>query len=452
MKIVIIGDGKVGYKLAKELSEENYDVVIVDNNEARLQETINKLDINCVAGDGVSVETQREAGVPNADLVITCTSTDELNMLSCLISKRLGAKHTIARVRNPIYYQQIDILKEDLHLSMVINPELAVANEIARGLIFPSANKVETFAKGRVELVEIPMREGNPIIGVSLSEINKKYKIKLLICAVQRGEEVFIPDGSFVPELGDKLHIAASHQDLEEMFASFGGKKKRIKKVIIGGGGRASYYLAKQLLAMGMEVKIIERNHEKCESLCEQLPKASIINGDATDHELLLEEGLRDADAYVALTGLDEENIIVSLFAKSQGVQKLVAKVNEDSRARMVEALGIDSVVSAKRATVDVITSYVRARQNSYSSENVETMYHLVDDQVEALEFIIKEESHYTNVPLKDLKMKANNLIACIARNRKIIIPSGSDYFQVGDSVIVVTKNKKVQNLKDILL
>ncbi len=452
MNIVIIGDGKVGYKLAQELSEENYDVVILDNNEERLKETINKLDISCVCGDGVSVEAQRDAGVPNADLVITCMSTDELNMLSCLISKRLGAKHTIARVRNPIYYQQIDILKEDLHLSMVINPELAIADEIARGLIFPSANKVETFVKGRVDLVEIPLREGNPIIGTGLADIYRKWQIKLLICAVQRGEEVFIPDGSFVPQLGDKLHIAASHQDMETMFAALDNKKKRIKKVIIGGGGRASFYLAKQLLALGMEVKIIEKNRDKCETLCEQLPKATIINGDATDHELLLEEGIQDADAYVALTGLDEENIIVSLFAKSQGVQKLVAKVNEDSRARMVETLGIDSVVSAKRATVDVITSYVRARQNSYSSANVETMYHLVDDRVEALEFIIKEESDYTNVPLKNLKMKANNLVACIARNRQIIIPSGNDYFQVGDSVIVVTKNKKVQNMKDILL
>ncbi len=452
MNIVIIGDGKVGYKLAQELSEENYDVVILDSNEERLKETMNKLDISCVCGDGVSVEAQKDAGVPDADLVITCMSTDELNMLSCLISKRLGAKNTIARVRNPIYYQQIDILKEDLHLSMVINPELAVADEIARGLIFPSANKVETFVKGRVDLVEIPLREGNPIIGTGLSDIYKKWQIKLLICAVQRGEEVFIPDGSFVPQLGDKIHIAASHQDMETMFSALDHKKRRIKKVIIGGGGRASFYLAKQLLALGMEVKIMERNREKCEALCEQLPKATIIHGDATDHELLFEEGIRDADAYVALTGFDEENIIVSLFAKSQGVQKLVAKVNEDSRARMVETLGIDSVVSAKRATVDVITSYVRARQNSYSSANIEAMYQLVDDRIEALEFIIKEESDYTHIPLKDLKMKANNLVACIARNRQIIIPSGNDYFQVGDSVIVVTKNKKVQELRDILL
>ncbi len=452
MKIVIIGDGKVGYRLAKQLSEENYDVVLIDNDEEKLKETINKLDINCVTGDGVSAEVQKEAGVPSSDLVIACASTDELNMLSCLIARRLGAKHTIARVRNPLYFQQIHILKEDLHLSMVINPELAVANEIVRVLIFPSASKVETFVKGKVELVEFPLREGNPIVGMSLAEVYKKFQIKILVCAAQRGKEVYIPDGSFVPQVGDKLHIAASHNQLEALFTALGNKKNMIRKVMIGGGGRASFYLAKQLTTMGMDVKIIEHNRKKCEDLCEQLPKATIIHGDATDHELLLEEGIEEADAYVALTGLDEENIITGLFAKGQGVHKIVAKVNEDSRAQMVEGLGLDSMVSAKSATADAIISYVRARQNSYSSANVETMYRLVDDRVEALEFIIKEETSYTHVPLKDLRTKPNNLIACIARNRQIIIPSGNDFLQVGDSVVVVTRDKKVQDIRDILV
>lgn len=452
MKIVIIGDGKVGYRLAKQLSEENYDVVLIDNDEEKLKETINKLDINCVTGDGVSAEVQKEAGVPSSDLVIACASTDELNMLSCLIARRLGAKHTIARVRNPLYFQQIHILKEDLHLSMVINPELAVANEIVRVLIFPSASKVETFVKGKVELVEFPLREGNPIVGMSLAEVYKKFQIKILVCAAQRGKEVYIPDGSFVPQVGDKLHIAASHKQLEALFTALGNKKNMIRKVMIGGGGRASFYLAKQLTTMGMDVKIIEHNRKKCEDLCEQLPKATIIHGDATDHELLLEEGIEEADAYVALTGLDEENIITGLFAKGQGVHKIVAKVNEDSRAQMVEGLGLDSMVSAKSATADAIISYVRARQNSYSSANVETMYRLVDDRVEALEFIIKEETSYTHVPLKDLRTKPNNLIACIARNRQIIIPSGNDFLQVGDSMVVVTRDKKVQDIRDILV
>lgn len=452
MKIVIIGDGKVGYKLAKQLSEENYDVVLIDSNEGRLKETINKLDISCITGDGVSIEIQNEAGVPEADLVIACASTDEINMLSCLIAKRLGADHTIARVRNPIYFQQIHILKEDLHLSMAINPELTVANEISRVLIFPSASKVETFVKGKVELVEIPLREGNPIIGKSLAEVYKKFQIKILVCAVQRGKEVFIPDGSFVAEEGDKLHIAATHKQLERMFEALGSRKRRIKKVLIGGGGRVSYYLAKKLCTMGMDVKIIEQNRRKCENLCEQLPEVTIIHGDATDHELLMEEGIQDTDAFVSLTGLDEENIIASLFAKAQGVHKIIAKVNEDSRAEMVESLGLDCLVSAKTATADAILGYVRARQNSYSNANVEAMYRLVDDRVEALEFIIKEDAPYTNIPLKDLQTKPNNLIACIGRNRKIIIPSGNDFIQKGDSVVVITRDKKVQDITDILV
>ena len=452
MKIVLIGDGKVGYKLAKQLSEENYDVVLIDNNEGKLKEAINKLDISCITGDGVSIEIQNEAGVPEADLVIACASTDEINMLSCLIAKRLGAKHPIARVRIPIYFQQIHILKEDLRLSMAINPELTVANEISRVLIFPSASKVETFVKGKVELVEVPLREGNPMIGKSLAEVYKKFQIKILVCAVQRGKEVYIPDGAFVIEEGDKLHIAATHKQLELLFARLGNRKNRIKKVLIGGGGRVSYYLASKLCKMGMDVKIIEQNRKKCENLCEQLPNVTVIHGDATDHELLLEEGIEETDAFVALTGLDEENIISGLFAKAQGVHKIIAKVNEDSRAEMVESLGLDSLVSAKTATADAILGYVRARQNSYSNANVEAMYRLVEDQVEALEFIIKQDASYTNIPLKDLQTKPNNLIACIGRNRKIIIPSGNDFIQKGDSVVVITQDKKVQDITDILV
>ena len=451
MKIVIIGDGKVGYKLAKNLSEENYDVVMIDNDEEKLKEAINNLDVNCFSGDGVSAQVQREAGVEDADLVIACASTDEQNMLSCLVAKKLGAKQTIARVRNPIYYQQIDLLKEDLRLSMVINPEFAMANEIARNLIFPAASKVETFVKGRLDLVEFPVRAENPLIGYKLADIYRKFQIKLLICAVQRGEDVYIPDGEFELQQGDKLHIAANHKEMAHFFHKIGNRKFRVKTVMICGGGRVGFYLAKKLCSMGMQVKLIEHKPEKCEFLCEELPNATIICGDATDHDLLLEEGVREADALVGLTGVDEENIIMGLFAKKQGVEKIIAKVNEDSRAQMVEGLGLDSIVSAKTATADAIFSYVRARQNSLSSVNVEAMYRLVDDRVEALEFIIKEESSYTNIPLKDLKTKPNTLIACIGRKRQIIIPSGNDSIQVGDSVVVVTKSRKVQDITDVL-
>lgn len=451
MKIVIIGDGKVGHKLAVQLSEEEYDITLIDQNEGKLKEALNKMDIFCITGNGVDVEVQKQADVPHADLVIACASTDELNMLSCLLARRLGAKHTIARVRNPIYYRQIGLLKEDLHLSMAVNPELTAANEIARVLLFPEASKVETFMKGRVELVEYLVDEGNPLINLSLADIYKKFQIKILVCAVQRKEEVFIPDGDFVLQEGDRLHVAAAHQNLKYFFRSLKKKKTKVRNVLICGGGHVCFYLAAQLLQVGMQVKIIEQRAERCEELCELLPKATIINGDAANQDLLIEEGIAQADAFVALTGMDEENIIMGLFAKNQGVPKIAAKVNEDSRARMVEGLGIDSIVSAKSVTADAIMGYVRARKNSYSSANVETMYRLVNGRIEALEFIIKKECEYTNIPLKNLPTKKNNLIACIGRKRKVIVPNGDDHLEVGDSVIIVTKDRLISNFSDIL-
>lgn len=451
MRIVIIGDGKVGFKLATQLSEEDYDIVLVDNNERKLKNAIDKLDIFCVSGDGASAEVQKEAGVPQADLVIACASTDEFNMLACLIARKLGAKHTIARVRNPIYYRQVDLLKEDLHLSMVVNPELIVAQEINRLLIFPDVSKIETFVKGKVELIELPLLQDNPLIGLSLKEMYIKYQIKLLVCAVERGDQVVIPDGDFVMQEGDRLHITATHKELERFFKLL-KRKMKIRKVLIAGGGKVSFYLAKQLLSLGMQVKIIEINEEKCEALCEMLPKATIIHGDATDHDLLLEEGIDEADAFIALTGMDEENIILSFFAKKQGVLKIIVKVNEDRRMKLIsDDFGLNCVVSAKSVTADAIISYVRARHNSQGSANVETMYRLIDGKVEALEFAIKSETNYTRIPLKDLKLKTGNLIACIARNRNIIIPNGNDWIEEGDNVVVVTMENRIQDMQDIL-
>ena len=451
MKIVIIGDGKVGYKLAKQLSSEKYDIILIDNNEEKLRKSIERMDVFCVVGEGGSVEVQQRADVPHADLVIACTSTDECNMLSCLIARRLGARHTIARVRNPIYYKQIDFLKKDLHLSMVVNPELIVAGDITRLLLFPDASKVETFVKGRVELVEFPIHCGK-LEGLSLSELYARFQVQVLVCAVESGETVLIPDGDYILKAGDKLHIAASHQNMEQFFKKIALRKEKIKNAMICGGGRVAYYLASQLCNLGMNVKIIERNRERCEELCELLPQATIINGDATEHDLLIDEGIEKTDAFIALTGMDEENIIMSLFASKQSVSKVIVKINEDRRAMMIDELGLDSIVSAKTATADAILGYVRARRNSQCSANVETMYQLLDGRVEALEFIIKSENAYTGVPLKDLNLKVNNIIACIARGRKIIIPNGDDSIQVGDSVVIITMTKQIRDLDDILV
>lgn len=451
MKIVIIGDGRVGHKLAVQLSEEEYDITLIDQNQGRLKESLDELDIFCITGNGADAEVQKQAGVSKADLVIACASTDEMNMLSCLLAKRLGAKHTIARVRNPMYYRQIDMLKEDLRLSVAVNPDLTTANAIKRMLLFPEADKVETFMRGRVELVESLVRDCSPLIGLSLAEIYQKYKIKILACAARRGKEVYIPDGSFVLQAGDRLHVAAAHHDIKHFFKAVGQTNAKVKNVLICGGGRLCVYLATQLLQAGMQVKIIEKNEERCEELSDRFPKATIIHGDATDHELLLEEGIRSADAFVAITNMDEENIIMSLYAKSQGVSKIIAKVNEDSRAQMVEGLGIDSLVSTKSATADTITGYVRARMNSYSNANVETITQLANGKVEALEFVIKAECNFTNIPLKQLKIKKDYLVACIGRGRRVIIPNGDDHLEVGDNVVVVTTNRGLDDIAEIL-
>ncbi|MFV0361976.1 MAG: Trk system potassium transporter TrkA [Suipraeoptans sp.] len=452
MKIVIIGDGKVGHKLAYTLSQEDYDVVLIDQKESKLRASVERLDVICIIGNGADADIQREADVPNADLVIACASTDELNMLSCLLAKRLGAKRTIARVRNPVYYQQLSILKDDLRLTMAVNPEFALSNEIARILIFPDASKVETFVKGRVEVVEYALKVDSPLIGKTLAEINKKYQVKILICAVKRHHEVHIPDGDFVLERGDVLHIIASHQTLEEFFATIGKRVRKVKNVMICGGSHVSYYLSRQLLKMGMSVKIVEKNADRAEYLCENLPKATIINGDAGDPDLLKEEGIENADAIVCLTGMDEENIIMSLYAMNLGVEKVIAKINDDSRVEMVEGLGIYSTVSAKSATADEIISYVRAISNSQGSANVQTVYKLVGERVEAAEFVIHDDAKYIDVPLRDLKTKNNSLIACIARDGKIIIPDGMDTIKARDSVVVVTVEQGIDDFSDILI
>ena len=451
MNIVIIGDGKVGHKVVRQLSEENDDVVLIDQSERKLKNSSNELDISCIAGNGASAETQKQAGVGEADLVIACTSTDELNMLCCLLAKRLGAKQTIARVRNPVYFQQMHLIKEDLKLSMAVNPEMALAEEISRVLIFPSAAKVETFAKGRVELVEISLGPGSPIADLSLIELYKKYQIKILICAVQRDQEIFIPDGSFVLKEGDKVHIAAPHKAIERFFKTTGAKRNRVKTVLVCGGGRTAYYLTARLVTLGMQVKIIEQDKARCEELCELLPKATVIQGNASDHALLDEEGLENADAFVALTGIDEENIIMSLYAKTRKISKVIAKVNEEGLQEMAREMGLETVVSAKDVTANMVLGYVRAMKNSLGSANIETVYRLLGGKVDALEFIIREKTSYTGIPLKDLPIKENRLIACIVRKRQVIIPGGNDTMEVGDSVIVICKGWRLEDLKDIL-
>ena len=451
MKVVIVGNGKIGSKLTSLLVKENHDVTVIDNKTEALAKTLNTEDAMCIEGNGATAEIQLEAGVNKAEMLIATTTNDELNMLCCLVAKKLGVKKAISRVRNPEYFKQIDLIKDEMGLSMVINPEQTAANEISRILIFPTAAKVEVFEKGRVELVEHKVSDDSPLVGYSLQEIYKKLKIKFLICAVQRESGIFIPGGDFIIRAGDRISITASHQEIERFFRINGSLKNKIKTVLIVGGGRIAYYLSLQLLSFGMKVKIIEKDLEKCKNLCNLLPKATIINGDGTDQELLNEEGLEDIDAFVALSGIDEENIIMSLYAKNHTNAKIITKVSRDRYINMADMLGLDSIVSPKNLTTNIILSYVRSLNDTKGS-SIESLYNLVDNKVEAIEFLVKEPiTNITNIPIREMKLKKNILICAIVRNRKTIIPNGNDQIEPGDSIVIATKDYHFCNLKDIL-
>ena len=450
MKIVIVGDGKVGQALTGRLAEEGHDLVVIDSSPEALRTSVEVHDVMGISGNGASYAVQKEAGVEDADLLIAATSGDELNLLCCLVAKKLGARHTIARVRNPDYADQLVMMREDLGLSMTVNPEMAAATEIARMLRFPSALKLDSFARGMVELVEIKVKEGSPLLGQALYTLSSHLGIRILICAVRRGEEVYIPTGSFVLQQGDKISITATPSEMDSLFRKLGIYRHKIHRVMVVGGGRIAYYLAKQLLKLGMSVKIIEKDAARCELLSEALPKARIILGDGSDRELLEEEGIEEMDALVALTGMDEENIIISMYAGTLGLAKVVTKINRMSFQEILDSAGIESVISPKGITVNQIVRYVRAMQNSQGS-NVETLHRIVGGRVEALEFNVTADPEVTGIPLKDLRTRQNLLIAGILRGRTIIYPGGNDTIEPGDSVIVVTTGHQLKDLRDIL-
>ncbi len=450
MKIVIIGDGKVGSTLVEQLSKEGHDIVVIDNKGEVLEAVGNMHDVMCVEGDGISYKIQREAGVDECDLLIAATSRDEVNMLCCMIAKKVGAKHTIARVRNPEYADQMIYMKEELGLSMTINPERAAAREISRILRIPSALKVESFAKGRVELVEVKLKEGSPIVNEPLSSLYRKIKVKVLVCTVQRGEEVIIPDGNFVLKANDKITVTASPYNVEKFFKEIGLNAPRVRSVMIAGGSRISYYLTKQLIEMGIQVKIIEINEDRCYTLKDMLPAAKIIKGDCTDQNLLLSEGFDKIDAFVALTNMDEENVVLSMYANSLDISKVITKVNRIGYIDMIEkTMSDNTVISPKNITANSIIQYVRAMQNGMGS-NIETLYKIVDGKAEALEFYVRQKSKNIGVPLKDLRLKKGILVASILRNSSLIIPGGNDTIELRDSVIVVTSNLNCKDLEDI--
>lgn len=451
MRIVIIGAGKVGSTLAFQLVKEGHDVVVIDTEEERIKDLQNMTDIMALCGNGAKIDVLEEAEAGFSDIVIAATSADEVNILACFMARQLGAQKTIARVRNPDYRKQLELMKDEIGLSMIVNPELSAANEISRILRFPSADDVEIFCRGQVELVEYGISEESPLCGLSLMEIYLKYKVKILVCAVRRGEEVYIPNGSFVLQAGDKISITASPKNISVFFKAIGSFRAPVKSVMIVGGSPTAYYLANQLNDMGICVKIIEQDQKRCEELSELLPKSSIICADATEKDVLLEEGLMDYDGFVALTGLDEMNIIYGMYAKAKKVEKVIAKINRLSFPEVIETSGIKSVVSPKQITAERISSYVRAVQNSFAKNKVESLRTIVGGRVEALEFVVRDEGKYIGIPLKDLNIRKNVLVAAIVRNDIAMIPGGNDCIQYGDSVIIVTADIIIDELEDIL-
>lgn len=450
MKIVIVGCGNVGTALAEQLASEGHNITVVDEKEDLVKAITNTYDIMGIVGNGAVYSVQLEAGVNEADLMIAVTGKDELNLLCCLIAKKAGGCHTVARVSDPVYYREIAYIKEELGLSLVINPEYAVAAEIARLLKFPSALKIDTFAKGRVELVKYQIGEKSVLCDMLLKDVGSRFKSDVLICIVERGEEIFIPDGNFELKAGDEITLVASSAKIAAFFKKIGVATTRAKDAMIIGGGETSYYLAKQLTDMGIEVKIVDKSRARCEELSELIPEAMIICGDGTDRDLLLEEGMATAESFVTMTNIDEENIMLSLFAKSLSKAKVITRLHRIAYDEIIDNLDLGSIVYPKYITAESIIKFVRAMHNSMGS-NIETLYKLNDNRVEALEFLVREDCTLVGIPLQKLKLQKDILVCSINHKGTISTPGGQSVISVGDTVVVVTTKTGLHDIKDIL-
>ena len=450
LQIIIVGCGKVGATLIERLSPEGHDITIIDKNAQKIQEITNMYDVMGLVGNGASYSVQKEAGIDNADLLIAVTDSDELNLLCCTIAKRVGDCSAIARVRTPDYSKEVGYLQKKLGLAMIINPELEAAKEMARILYLPSSLEVNSFAHGQAELIKFKIPENNILDGMKIADIVTFMSVKTIICAIEKEGEVYIPSGNFVMHAGDVISFVAARNSTKSFWENIGFHTKKVKNTMIIGGGKAAYYLANRLLHMGISVKIIEADKDRCEELSVLLPKAIIINGDGTEQELLSEEGIEYTESFVPLTGMDEENILLTLHASQVSSAKVVTKINRINFKDVISNLDLGSVVYPRYITSEAIIAYVRAKNNSKNS-NIETLYHMYDHRVEAIEFRVEQKSAITNVALCDLPLKENILVSCINRNGSIIIPSGQDSIQVGDTVIIVTTHTGFKDIQDIL-
>lgn len=451
MNIIIVGCGKVGYTLVEQLSNEEHNIIVVDKNAEKVQYITDNLDAMGVIGNGVSYQTLQDAGIATADLLIAVTGSDEENLLCCVIAQKTGNCHTIARVRNPIYNSEIDFLKEEFGLAMIINPELTAAREIAKMFQFPSAIRVDSFARGHVELLHCKLTKDSPLVGMKLMHLQQMLKVNVLVCEVIRGDDVIIPNGHFVFEEGDIIAIASSRKNAINFFKKANIMKTPVKNAILAGGGKISYYLAKQLIMSGIDVTIIEKNADRADFLSEELPEATIILGDATDPSVLEQEEYQTADGFACLTGLDEENILLALHVNASSKAKTVTKVNRISFQNVIDKLDLGSIVYPRVTTADYIVKYVRSASAAQHDNNVETLYKLANGKAEALEFNITDKSGITDIPLQELKIRPNTLIGSIYRNGKVIFPGGQDMIKVGDTVMVVLSGYRLSDIEDIL-
>lgn len=450
MKIIIIGVGTIGRTILKTLTEEGHAITIIDEDSERVETLVNLYDVSGVVGNGACMDIQLEAGMEGADLVMAMTGSDELNVFACLVAKKIGVKNTIARVRNPEYSHQIMDMKDELGISMIVNPEKDTAMEIYNQINLPSIANIESFAKGKVLLVGIVAEGSCRMIGETLISLGKKLKTKVLVCAVQRGNFVIIPTGNFLIEEGDRIYFTANANKLRDFLSEINLIPYPLKNIMIVGGNKVGFYLAEELSHKKYHVKVIEANKENANEFAELLPRVTVVHGNGTQHSLLLEQGLEAMDAFVALTNTDEENMVISMFANKLKVQKTITQIRGDDLHGMLRELGIQNTVSPKEIVANRIISYVRALANKRGS-NILTLSRIVEGTVEALEFSAKKSSKIYDIPLKDLPIKKNCLIACIIRDHEIMIPNGLSCIQQGDNVIVVTTHKNFDDLEDVL-
>lgn len=448
MKIIIVGIGKLGEYLAKSLVKEEHEVTLVDVDFETSMDLINNKDLNYIVGSGLDANILIEAGISNADLLISVMENDEQNVMCSLLGKKLGAEHTIARIRTPEYSNSVNLLKEELGLSMLINPEALAANQIARALSIPSAMDATTFFKGRIQLVSFKVKEDSPIDKTTVSSISKKVD-DLIICAIERDEKIIVPSGNTKLQANDKIYVSGTNKAINRFLILSDLIQEKTKKVMISGGSNTAVYLAKNLLDMGMQVKIIEIDEARCNILSEKLPDALIIHGDVSDQNILFEEGIESCDAFVALTSIDEENIVYSMFASMHKVPKIITKINHINLDGIVEKTHIDTVITPHRIATHQIVKYVLAMQNSDKS-SCEAIYS-VDEAFEMLEFTIKDDFKALNTKIKDIHFKEGSLVIAIMRGKSIIFPTGNDEIKERDIIVVIDTKDEIRDINDIL-